>query len=272
MLYRLAPAQNLSILALFAPLDFNLVIRSVVEGNTPAWVYADQVEKPTLALIWDRQDAILIAGSPSSSSAMAVHDVILGQIVPDARPRGIPGFALLFPPGWENLLPEALRELQPQPAMRLSYRLPAPWEQSGLTGLPKPPEGFELRRIDDGLLESQLVNLQEVRGWIDSFWATPQDFLHTGFGYCAITGDTIAAWCLTVFAAGNEREVGLATMPEYRQRGLATLVAVASIEHALAHGLIPHWHCWADNLPSRLVAEKTGFHLEREYPSYRLAI
>jgi RimJ/RimL family protein N-acetyltransferase len=156
--------------------------------------------------------------------------------------------------------------------MRRSYRLPAPWEQSSLTGLPKAPEGFELRRIDDGLLASQLVNLQEVRGWIDSFWATPQDFLHTGFGYCAITGDTIASWCLTVFAAGEEREVGLATMPEYRQRGLATLVAVACIEHAMIHGLIPHCHCWADNLPSRAVAEKAGFRLERQYLSYQLTI
>ena len=145
----------------------------------------------------------------------------------------------------------------------MNFRLPnGQWSQP----VPLPsPAGFELRRIDDGLLVSHLAHLDEVRGWIDSFWYSPEDFLHTGFGFCALVDDQIASWCLTVFAAGSARELGLATVPAFRGRGLATRLAAACVEHALTHDLRPHWHCWADNCPSVGVAEKTGFALEREY-------
>ena len=161
-----------------------------------------------------------------------------------------------------------LPELSPQQAKRFSYRLDPP-------DFIRPPEiagDFELVRIDNALLDSHLTHLQDMRGWIDSFWHTPQDFLHTGYGYCAITGDAITAWCLTVFAAGSARELGLATVPAFRQRGLATQVAAASLEHGLAHNQILHWHCWADNRPSARIAEKLGFHIEREYTVYQLRL
>jgi RimJ/RimL family protein N-acetyltransferase len=274
MFTELIPSQYAAILPLYAPLDFNLVIRSVVEGNTPAWVYADDPSGPHTALIWDRQDAILIAGNASEGTARsAMRQVIMDQIVPNARSRGIPEFALLSTPAWEPLIPGLFSALSPQSAARYSYRLASPrLDPPPPVGLPPLPKGTMLQRIDDGLLSSQLVHLEDVRGWIDSFWRTPQDFLHTGYGYCAVSGDAIASWCLTVFAASSARELGLATVPDYRQRGLATLVAAACIEHGMAHEQQLHWHCWADNRPSALIAQKTGFRMEREYSVYRLKI
>ncbi len=274
MFTELIPSQYDAILPLYAPLDFNLVIRSIVEGNTPAWVYADDPSDPRTALVWDRQDAILIAGDASDSTTRsALREVVMNQIVPNARLRWIPEIALFSTPAYEPLVPGLFSALSPKLAARYSYRLAGPHlDPPPPGGLPPLPEGTALRRIDDGLLSSQLVHLEEVRGWIDSFWRTPQDFLHTGFGYCAVSGDTVASWCLTVFAAGSARELGLATVPDFRQRGLATRVAAACIEHGLAHEQQVHWHCWADNRPSALIAQKTGFHMEREYTVYRLKI
>jgi RimJ/RimL family protein N-acetyltransferase len=274
MLTELDPTQYAVVQGLFAPLAFNLVIRSVVEGHTPAQVYADEPALPRTALIWDRQDALLIAGSSTGSQNRAsLREVILERIVPNARERSIPELALFSTPSWEPIIPDLLPELSPQTAGRFSYRIADfHLDPPTFSGLPEMPEGFALHRIDDGLLNSSLAHLDDVRGWIDSFWPTPQEFLHTGFGYCAISRDTIASWCLTVFAAGSTRELGLATVPEFRRQGLATRVAAACVEHALAHELLLDWHCWADNRPSALIAENIGFRLEREYSVYRLTI
>jgi RimJ/RimL family protein N-acetyltransferase len=268
MLIELLPPQYPAVLPLFAPLDFNLVIRSIVAGNTPAWVFADDGANPRTALIWDQQDAILVAGEADPISRAALRDIILEQIAGNARGRGIPDFALLCTTAWDALISDLLPELAPRTAARYSYRLdPADFHRP-----PGIADGFNLTRIDERLLNSHLAHLDELRGWIDSFWHTPQDFLNTGYGYCAIQADTIAAWCLTVFAAGSARELGLATIPDFRQRGLATQVAAACLEHGLAHKQVLHWHCWAHNRPSALIAEKLGFHLERPYSVHHLTI
>jgi RimJ/RimL family protein N-acetyltransferase len=272
MLTRLSLPQYSTILPLFEPLDFNLVIRSVVEGNTPAWVYVDDPSSPHSAVIWDRQDAILVAGEAGEEARASVREVILNLIAPNARGRWIPEFALVASPSWEPSIPDLLGEFSPELARRYSFRLPNPYLGPPGGSQPTLPAGFELHRIGDSLLESRLAHLEEMRGWIDSFWHTPQDFLHTGYGYCAMTGDTIAAWCLTVFAAGSARELGLATVPDYRQRGLATCVAAACIEHGLAHDQQIHWHCWVENRPSARITEQLGFRLEREYSVYHLTV
>ncbi len=271
-LEQLSPKDYPAVQTLFTPLNFNLVIRSVMEGHTPAWVFA--TPQRNAALIWDRQDAVLIAGQADEESSAGLREVILQHILPDAQSRYIPELALFYTPAWAEHLPRLLAKQNPQLTGRISFRLPTHFAPGELY----PPQGFTLQRIDDSLLASHLVNLDQVRGWIDSFWFSEADFLHTGFGYCALTGNTIAAWCLTVFAGGNSgalgasRELGLATIPEFRNRGLATLVASACLQHGLAHQMALHWHCWADNLPSIAVAKKIGFTVERAYQVYKIAI
>ena len=85
MLTELALSQYPAVLPLFQPLDFNLVIRSVVEGHTPAWVYADDPTSPRAALLWDRQDANL---------RVDLGDRIRDHIVPDARPTQLSAAAV----------------------------------------------------------------------------------------------------------------------------------------------------------------------------------
>src|SRR5512135_594019 len=98
MLNEIPQAHYTAVLPLFDSLDYNLVIRSVIEGNTPAWVFADDPDRPRTALIWDRQDALLVAGSADAQARQALRDVILERIVPNARSRWIPEFALIATP------------------------------------------------------------------------------------------------------------------------------------------------------------------------------
>jgi len=255
---------------LFESLDFNLVVSSVIQGNTPAWVFADDPHSPRCALIWDRQDAILVAGEAGESMHTSVRDVIFQLIVPNGRERGLPLFSLSTAPNWEPAVPALFAELSPERAGRYSYRFTPLQEPPKYGNRPALPGGFRLRRIDENLLNSRLAHLDEMQGWIDSFWETPEKFLDIGYGYCMMYSNAIASWCLTVFAAGTSRELGVATAPKFRRSGLATHVAAACLEHGLANKQEIHWHCFADNHPSARIALGLGFQLEREYAVYRL--
>lgn len=262
---RLDPSQYAAVLPLFKSLDFNLVIRSMVEGNTPAWIFADRPAAPRLGLMWDCDEMLFVAGEGQDIAALAaMRNVLHNQILPEAHTRAIPELALVSTPAWKDQLPLLLDGLNPRLARYLCYRLAAGARPPAL----QPPQGFALQRIDSALLDSALDHIRDLRGWVDSFWHTPQDFLRSGFGFCAIQGETIAAWCLTVFAAGSARELGLITLPEYRGLGLATLTAAACVEHGLSQNLAVRWTCWAENAASARVAEKVGFTRDREYPAF----
>jgi RimJ/RimL family protein N-acetyltransferase len=263
---RLDPAQYPLVLPLLADLDFNLVIRSVVEGNTPAWVFVDDPQQPHAVLLWDRQDALFLAGDPQDEELQEkLRDILNRSVLPNARARWIPAMEICYtPPEWQEAQPLLLPDLRGAIIRRMDF---------AFQGLPEDipqrvPSRAIIRRIDSYLLQSAYSNLAYVRGWIDSFWHTPEDFLQRGSGFCAVVGDTIAAWCLTVFAAGNEREVGLETIADFRGQGFATLVATATIEEIVKNGLTPRWQCHAGNRPSVAVAEKVGFVPAREYDAY----
>lgn len=268
---RLQPCDYARVRPLFEGLGYNLVIDSIIDGNTPAWVYCDRPAAPQTALLWNRQDALLIGGYPGSQETnRAASRRLLEKIVPDARDRCIPELALFYTPGaWEAEIDTVLSGLEPVRANRRFYTFDAPridWR----TDL---PPGSEMRRIDENLLaDRSLANVEAVAGWVRSFWASVRDFVETGFGFCLLENQAIASWCLSVYASGRRYELGLATVPDYRMRGCATLAAAACLDYCLEWGLAPEWHCWEDNPASISVAEKVGFKNPVTYTVYRFGI
>ncbi len=238
---------------LFSPLHHHLVIDSVLEGNTPARVFADRLNDPTAGLIWDRQDAILVAGRLADD----LTEIIQNEIVPDARRRWIPALTIYYADeGWVGPLMERMAAFKPElTGMRFYHfdRLRVNWREIL-------PEGYGMRRIDPELLnKADLLNAADVAGWVRSFWASDEDFVQKGFGYCAMMEDSIASWCLTVFVARDQRELGVATARDQQGKGLATAVAAAALEHCLGNGFQPYWHCLDENIPSWRIAERLGF-------------
>lgn len=252
---------------LFEGLRYNLVVDSVLDGHTPGWVFADCTPSPTVALIWNRQDAILIAGDSHNSSMHAkLREQVLGPIVADAGRRGIPTLSVhYFPESWEGALEQILRGRQPEKARRRYYQ-PGPLKVAWRASL---PSGSDMRPIDQGLLAEDLGNVMHVRGWVLSFWRSIRAFEETGFGFCLLRGETIVSWCLSVYASGTAYELGVATIPEVRNQGSATLTTAACVEHCLERGRVPHWHCWDDNYASVAVAEKVGFAGPKQYSVFR---
>ena len=76
-------------------------------------------------------------------------------------------------------------------------------------------------------------------------------------GYVIMEDDVIAAACTSAFVFSKGLEFNIVTHPEFRNRGLATIVAAARlIIDCLDKGLEPHWD--AANDISRKLALKLG--------------
>lgn len=266
-MYRLEEEQVEGVRLLLEDLRYNLVVDSVIDGNTPGWVFANRTHNPSVALMWNRQDALLVAGDSQDGSLHAVlRREVLGRIVADARRRHIRTLSVHYAPEtWEEAIEQILRDWQPEIAIRRYYQ-PGPLKVEWRVRM---PSGCQMRRIGEALLEENLGNVLHVRGWVLSFWRSIKAFEETGFGYCLVTGETIASWCLSVYVSGKAFELGVATSPEHRNQGFATLAAAACVEHGVKWGRVPHWHCWDDNHASVAVAEKVGFERPTQYRVYR---
>lgn len=275
-LVRLDPHAYDRVRPLFAALRYNLVVDSMIDGHTPTWVFVDRPDAPRSALMWNRQDAMLVAGDAVSPAFnRAAHTVITTQIIPDARNRYIPDLSLHYDgDAWLAQADVVLQGLAPAPAGRLCYhfdRLKVDWRARMAPGL-------TMRRIDVDLLEDRaLTNVEPVVGWVRSFWRSYEDFVEHSFGYALLKalpdgGTCVVSWCLAVYASGANYELGLATMPEHRRQGYATLVAAAGVEQALAREAVPHWHCWADNAGSRATAARIGFGDPTPYTVFRIGL
>jgi GNAT superfamily N-acetyltransferase len=269
-MHRLEERQYESVRSLFEDLRYNLVVDSVIDGNTPGWVFANRRYNPSVAMMWNRQDAILVAGDSQDRSLHAVlRKEVLERIMADAGRRHIPALSLHYAPeAWGCVLAEILRDRQPEKAVRRVYQ-PGPLRVEWQGNL---PSGCEMQRIDGALLEGDLGNVLPVRGWVLSFWRSVEAFEETGFGYGLVNRETIASWCLSVYASGRGYELGVATSPEYRNQGFATLATAACVGHCEARGWVPHWHCWEDNYASIAVAEKVGFERPSRYTVYRFEV
>jgi len=271
MVFRLPYGDYNILLDILANLRYNLVVDSVVDGNTPAWVYCDSQTSPKAALVWNRQDALLVAGSTGDGKLISnLAQVIKNEIVLDAHKRQIPHLSLHFnPQTWSAKVGRLLDGFEPQIVKRRFYSATRPkfdW-QAHL------PKNARIEPIDRSILQgNRLENHEGLLGWVRSFWPSEEHFLENGFGYCLVNDGEIASWCLTVYASGDHYELAVETIPEFRGRGYATLVAGACVERCIKDGFAPHWHSDETNRSSIAVAQKVGFDKPMGYSVYRFEI
>jgi RimJ/RimL family protein N-acetyltransferase len=167
------------------------------------------------------------------------------------------------PKSWIEHLPEIFPQ-PPIPIARHHYVC------TRLAFDPPVPEGYDVRRIDQTLLDTPgLVIPDHVHEWAVNNWGSIPAFLDRGFGFCAVHGDQVASWSLADCISGTACEIGIQTRPDYRRRGLAALTVSAAVKYALAVGFKSvGWHCNESNLGSIGVATKVGFRKERDYIYY----
>ena len=115
---------------------------------------------------------------------------------------------------------------------------------------------FTLQKVDlETLVSSDKKLWESIPYFFDSF----ESFLEKGFGYCIKHGEVTVSAAYTAFPFISDFEIQVATInsPQYRRKGLASVVSAALIEDGLFQGMIPFWD--AANEVSVQLALKLGY-------------
>jgi GNAT superfamily N-acetyltransferase len=152
------------------------------------------------------------------------------------------------PPEWVPVL----RELDPATGIwpRLIFALPA---AAGL-----PPQRADVRRLGPQDAAA-LHGLAPAIAWIGESWGGPAGLAASGRAWAAFDGDVPVSVACAFFVGRQHEDIGVATDPAHRGRGLSTACAAAVAADIRARGHRPTWQTSPDNVASRAVAARLGF-------------
>ncbi|MDP4144102.1 MAG: GNAT family N-acetyltransferase [Bacillota bacterium] len=263
-MYKLNSYEYKKVEHIFKELAFNIVVKSVIDGNTPGEIYVDNKENPKTALVWDMMAELLIEGEAYNDEFnKEINRLIMEELKPRAAQRYIPSFDLTYSREFENKLHILLVMENCTRVDRTAYRfnsLQVNWRELI-------PKDCSMVIIDEKFLERKdLKHIEGVKGWIDSFWHSPKDLASNGVGYCLIKDDAVVSWCLSVFVSGSTFEFGLETVEQFRGNNYGKLTAAACMEYCISKNIVPFWQCNDENIPSNKLAESIGF--ERDFQYY----
>jgi len=130
--------------------------------------------------------------------------------------------------------------------------------------MPLIPQGYSCTRVStENIFKLATFELDLA----NRYWKSESDFLQNGFGYFIQNenGDAVSL-CYSACVENATAEIDVATMPDYRNRGLAKTAVAAFIQHCLAHNIIANWDCFEENAGSLKTAYSLGFDSILVYP------
>ncbi|QAA32311.1 GNAT family N-acetyltransferase [Clostridium manihotivorum] len=125
---------------------------------------------------------------------------------------------------------------------------------------------FKISRIDESLYPKVLQDnfMADCCSNYDSL----EEFLNNGLGYAIVYNGQIIAGASSYSYCEGCIEITIGTKDEYRRKGLALAVASKLILACMERNIYPHWD--AANLGSVALAEKLGYHFDKEYRVYAI--
>jgi GNAT superfamily N-acetyltransferase len=268
MLHKLREGDYSRVLPLLTeqePNYFDLIARSVIAGNAPGDIWADDAVQPRSVLVRDNGYCYYLIGDAGNIDFNdALQALVSEEVAPSSLQRGREFFKLYWASlDWkgkvENIFSTAVLQERERTIFALNCPLLPDWRH-------RLPTGTSILPIDAHLLQGGHVNnLEPVVHEVTAMWGTVDNFLDKGFGYCLLAGHEVACWCTAEYIAGSDTGVGIETEQRFWNRGFATLTAAAFVEHCVTHGLTPHWVAWKSNAPSHKVAENVGFKKVRDF-------
>ena len=204
-----------------------------VTGQGRAW--ADRYPDPRVALV-ESGGNYALDGDPAALVPEDLRPLVRGFV--DAPDEFIPGLRAAFPRlgVWSRVIYTLEQPAQPVEA----------------------PPGAEVRPLAAGDLPA-LQALSDESNWIWKSWESPQGLVESGRAWGAFVDGALASLSCTFFAGRYYEDLGAATEPEYRGRGLNPACTFALCESIQARGRKPCWTTSTDNKPSIRVAQKLGF-------------
>jgi hypothetical protein len=239
------------------------LVYEVLEGHRPGLIFVDSSDLPHTAFLCSSSGFFFAFGEPDQT----ITDDI---IVRFWHPGQDENYTTLFgsSPAWNATLQRAFTPYGSRLERRLAFEL------KSMPELPTIPEGYSLQPITAGMAQSILDGSGTGGFGIDPWFIRsaggPQAYASLNLGLALVCEGSIASICGICGLGGGEAELEVGTVPDQRQRGLATIVSAAFMHQCRERGLHPAYSCSKDNNPSISVAHRLGFVEIEEIQGYQL--
>jgi RimJ/RimL family protein N-acetyltransferase len=170
-------------------------------------------------------------------------------VEPHALRLDMPGF-IEAPASALPLLESAYGRVDHWP--RVLYRHPA-------TDLPATPSVAATVRPLTAADAPAVAVLSDESSWISKTWGGPAGLASSGMAWGAWVDGRLVSVACTFFVGDSCEDIGVATEPDYRGRGLNVACTLELCRDIIRRGRTPTWSTSPDNEASIRVAEKCGF-------------
>ena len=246
-------ADERSILApLFRCNRYDVVLRNSVLEGCFGVSYADSRSAPTVARL-DSGAFTVLGGNPAAAAVTALlRHAPIYYVTPENDE-------------WRQVLEDEFEEQVV--ALRFTEFLSRSLDQDHLAELVRSlAEGFELRRVDRELVER--LPTETNNAYFFENFVSIEDILSRGIGYCVLHGGRIVSAATSMARCRGAIDIEIETVPEYRRRGLGTVVGAKLASHCLQRGIDPKW--LAANLASERLALKLGYEKAETYETLEI--
>jgi RimJ/RimL family protein N-acetyltransferase len=124
------------------------------------------------------------------------------------------------------------------------------------------PAGAEIRRLEEAD-EPEIASLSPESAWVVKTWGGAGGAAKNAVAWGAFVKGKLASIACPFFVGIQYEDLGVATEPPYRGRGLSAACTYALIQDVLRRGKQVSWNTSTDNKASIRVAEKLGFRFVR---------
>lgn len=251
MIYEADINVRKKLVSMFENIDSTIVF-SYLQGHMGnAWV--DNLENPTVAQI-TVGIFVFYAGNPNTKEA----EELLYNL-PDFT------LAIVDSDEWKNRI-ETVHKGSIEKFQRFRFnKNPEDLDRVHIQELLSTlSEEYEIKRIDKNIAKAS--SFHELSEDFISQFDSIDDFIDRGVGYAILNKGQVvsAATSFSIYDDGIEIEV--ASHPNHRRKGLATIVASALILDCLDRGKYPSWD--GANSESVELAKKLGYTFKESYDTY----
>lgn len=251
MIYELSNNLRKNLIPMFDDMDSTIILSCLQGHMGTAWV--DDPENPTVAQV-TVGIFVFFAGNPNTKIAEELlHNLSDYNLV------------IVNTDAWKKRI-ETVHKGSVEKFQRYKFkRNPEHLSKSHLQNLLSPlPEGYELKKIDESI--SKEPSLHELSEDFTTQFNSTDDFINRGVGFAILNKGQVVCGATSFSIYDDGIEIEIATHPQHRRKGLATITASALILDCLDRGVYPSWD--GANNESVKLAEKLGYIFKESYDTY----
>jgi len=247
----------------------------IVAGECKGDVWVDDLEQPTLALVYSSSvGGFCILGKPEQQQTYVQFKSFLdNELFAQVRERGDHYFEFSVAD------PEAEKAI-----LALFSHVKVDWEyehtyQKSTVAAEERTNNYgpyTIHNVDGAFLErmnaGQITNSIMISKRILGAWGSNEAFLSKGLAYAALHGEEIAAVVIGTAYYNKMLPIDIETLATHQRQGLAHQLTVRFADACVRKGSIPHWNCMESNTGSWRTALKAGFTLVHKQYVYWFSI